>query len=255
MSTSLHSYRTAPCGRGSVRGCEGGPQRGFTLVELLISITLVAAISAGMLAALRMGLVTMDKITTRLDDNRRALGIERMLVQQIGGAMPMQASCATADGFSGAIGVFSGNSQTLRLVSSYSMDEGARGYPRLVEYQVLGEESGTVKLIVNEYPYMGPASAAPFCSPNGLRPAVATNKSFVVADRLAYCRILYRDFRDTDFRRLGGKWVAEWKGPEPPAGVRIEMEPAAPDGSRLPVMGVTVRLRLTRDPTNPYVDQ
>ena len=37
--------------------------------------------------------------------------------------------------------IFNGNDQTLRLVSSYSLAEGARGYPRVIELQVLPAEA------------------------------------------------------------------------------------------------------------------
>ena len=48
-------------------------------MELMISITLVAAIATGMLMAMRGGLLSLDRTQTRLDENRRALGIQRIL--------------------------------------------------------------------------------------------------------------------------------------------------------------------------------
>src|SRR5580658_10432185 len=49
-------------------------QKGFTLIELMISITLVAAISAGMLMAMRAALLTLEKVDARLQSNRRVMG-------------------------------------------------------------------------------------------------------------------------------------------------------------------------------------
>ena len=50
----------------------------------MISITLVAAIATGMLMAMRGGLLSLNRTQTRLDENRRALGIQRILVAAAG---------------------------------------------------------------------------------------------------------------------------------------------------------------------------
>ena len=44
-------------------------QRGVTLIELLVVITLVAAISTGLLMAMRIALNTMEKTQVRLEEN------------------------------------------------------------------------------------------------------------------------------------------------------------------------------------------
>jgi len=73
---------------------------GFTLMELMISVTLVAAIATGMLIALRGGLLSLNKTQTRLDENRRAMGVQRILSMQLAGAMPgFQGSVVVNGGF------------------------------------------------------------------------------------------------------------------------------------------------------------
>jgi len=62
-------------------------------MELMISITLVAAIATGMLMAMRGGLLSLDRTQRRLEENRRALGIQRILALQLGGAMPVRSGC------------------------------------------------------------------------------------------------------------------------------------------------------------------
>ena len=115
-------------------------------MELMISITLVAAIATGMLMAMRGGLLSLNRIQTRLDENRRALGVQRILTLQLAGAMPARTGCA------GALSPFAfrGTVAALQMVSTYSIAEGARGAPHIVEYQVAPDDGGTVKLIVNE---------------------------------------------------------------------------------------------------------
>src|ERR1700690_4297207 len=48
--------------------------RVFTLVERMIAVTLVAAILTGLLMAMRTSLTAYQKVSTRLEDNRRAMG-------------------------------------------------------------------------------------------------------------------------------------------------------------------------------------
>src|SRR5580692_11985961 len=69
--------------------------RGFTLIELMISITLVAALATGMLMAMRTSLLSLEKIDARLQFNRRVMGMERVLTRQIGGVMPVVSNCGT----------------------------------------------------------------------------------------------------------------------------------------------------------------
>jgi len=253
-------YATSRARKGGVqrrtpplRGAAGkSSQRGFTLVELIISITLVSAISAGMLMAMRTSLMTLDKTRARLDDNRRTAGIERMITGQLGGTMPERGNCATEGGYATPVAVFSGTPQSLNLVTTYSMTEGSRGYPRFLQYQVAPDEGGTVKLVVTERLYSGPASTVPFCFNNVFLPVRLGPESFVIADKLAYCRIWYRERNPAT---LAGKWVEVWTRPDLPAGIRIDMAPAAQDPRRIAVTSVTVPLRITRKYQVLYADQ
>ena len=224
-------------------------QRGFTLMELMVSITLVAAIATGMLMAMRGGLLSLGRTQTRLDENRRAMGIQRILSLQLGGAMPARTGCG------GQLSPFAfrGTSAALEMVSTYSLAEGSRGAPHIVEYQVAPDVGGTVQLIVNERLYGGPGSTASFCG-EGVA-LQGSPRPLVAASRLAYCRISYFQMNpDTQFR--GGGWVDAWNDPNMPSAVRIEMASASPDPIRLPVVSITAPLYVTRFFDDPkYEDQ
>ena len=69
-------------------------ERGVTLIELMIAITLVAALSTGMLMAMRTGLLTLQKTDDRLQANRRVMSVNQILSRQIGGVMPIPALAA-----------------------------------------------------------------------------------------------------------------------------------------------------------------
>ena len=148
--------------------------------------------------------------------------------------------------------MFIGTPQTLRMVSTYSLAEGSRGYPRLLEFQVISSNLGGVRLIVNESLYTGPSSLVPFCAGPGEAPAQATPQSFVLADRLASCTLSYREaIPDTP---VPGNWMPGWDRQNLPAAVHVEMTPLAPDPASLPLVSVTVPIHITRDIGVPYDD-
>jgi hypothetical protein len=162
----------------------------------------------------------------------------------------------------------------LRLVSSYSIAEGSRGYPQIVEYRVIPEERGTVRLVATERPYTGPQSTMPYCGNEPAPPvsafgmgaqsavefsgtpsaaAVLSGGSYVLAEHLAYCRFSYHEPYNPN-RFIETPWLPLWDKPLLPAGVRIEMRAAAPNTGGLSVLGVTVPIQVNRDPRMVYVD-
>jgi type II secretory pathway pseudopilin PulG len=227
-------------------------EAGVTLIELVIAITLVAALSLGMLMAMRTSLVTLEKVDNRLQFNRRVMSVQEILVREIGGVIPVVGQCTVGSGSSANRVVFQGNQQTLRLVSSYSLAEGARGYPRIIEFQVMPAEGGGMRLVMNEHPYTGPASTAPFCFNMLPVPAQVTPSSFIVADQLARCSISYHQVNRDAPRE--GNWVPVWNEVNLPSAVHIDMAPLAPDAAQLPLLSITVPIHVTLDVQVPYVD-
>ena len=218
---------------------------GFTLIELIVAITLVSAIVAGMLAALRGGLLTLERVGTRIQESRGALGLDQMIRRQIGGVLPAVGDCAQNATMAVRSPLFRGNPSAMFFVTSYSMTEGARGYPRLVEYRVLPNNDGTSRLVVEEMLFASPATTTKFCSPPGLlRPLERPQQSMVLAPRLASARIFYREVNPAT--RLGGAWLAEWTASNLPYAIRIDLEPAA---------SITVPLHISREYQEVYADR
>ena len=237
-------------------------QKGVTLLELLIAVSLVAILSTGMLFAMRTSVLAYQKTAQRLESNRRAVGIERILAGQLGGAMAVAQFCPQQEGPPAITSFLSGNAAVLRLVSSFSIAAGARGYPQIVEYRVLPAAGGGVRLVASEQAYTGPQSTALYCTgllsadlqPAALPPPPAGSSSYVLADHLAYCRISYHQPYDvTTFLETG--WVTFWNRPVLPASLRIEMRESAPVAGGLPRLDITVPIRVTRDPLTVYGDQ
>ena len=123
-----------------------------------------------------------------------------------------------------------------------------------------------MRLVVNEIAYDGPRPRECFCLgrvPDPLtggtlprfRPVEAGPHSFVLADKLAFCRFLYLEPAPPGAppamaRTAGGP--TGW--PRWPLGVRIEMEPLDTNPARLHVTTVTAPLRVKRSPEIQYGD-
>lgn len=232
--------------------------RGVTLMELLIAVSLVGLLSVGILMALRVGVNAMEKTNDRLLSNRKVLGSQRILEQQIAGIIPTTAICGIGGGGGGSRQTFfQGEPQSMRFVSAYSLQEGWRGYPRILEYQVIpGADGQGVRLVVNERVYAGPESAGTLClggGPQGVqfRPIETGPGSFVLADRLAYCRF---EFQEVMPNTQEVRWVPLWTTNQFPSAIRIDVAPLEPDPSKLPLLTMTAPLRVNKNPLFPYVD-
>jgi len=239
-----------------------GQRAGFTLIEVLISVTLVSLLSVGMMVAMRVGLTAMSKADSKLMLNRREVGAQRILEQQIAGLMPVTADCAPGpDSPPTRIPYFQGEEQSMRFASTYSLQQAARGLPMMLEFQVIpGDQGQGVRLIVNEFLYSGPRAAGASCiglAPDpvagGMAPRFAPiqigSGSFVLADKLAVCRFTFRDPLPVD---KPPRWVARWAKPYLPDAIRVDMAPFAPDPGRLQPMALTIPVHVTRLPLEPY---
>ena len=236
-------------------------EAGVTLMELIIAITLVSLLVLGMVFAIRVGLTALDHTNHRLLTGRKVLSVDRILRHEIADVIPVAAPCGSPTG--PKFSFFDGDSLSLRMVSSYSLQEAARGYPRILEFQVIpGDHGEGVRLIVNERYYAGPISAGSLCA--GFAPDPATGRqaprfrpvavgpsSFVLADHLAYCRFIYRETLPPPALE---KWWPTWSKPLLPSAVRIEMAPLRVDPGSPPLLSVTVPVRVNRDPLQTYAN-
>jgi type II secretory pathway pseudopilin PulG len=237
---------------------------GVTLIELLIAVLLLSMLSVAIVITLRVSLSAMSKTDSRLMANRRVTSVERILNEEIAGIVPVTANC-TAGGHRGpTLMFFQGDPQTMRLVSTYSLHDGARGVPMILEFQVVpGENDAGVRLVVNEQWYTGPRGAGALCIGEGHDPATGLpgpmfvpvqigGNSFVLSDHLAYCHFTYRDSRT----RKEPFWLEHWINPQwLPDAVRIDLAPLEPEAGHLQPVTLTVPIRITRLPLANYQEE
>ncbi len=238
-------------------------RKGVTLIELLIVITLLSLLSLAMFIALRIGLSAFGKADDKLMANRRAAGAQRILQSQLEGLMPAMALCGTPEPGGQPPGpvirlpFFGGDAGSMSLVSTFSLQEGWRGRPQILQMFVIPGETRGVRLVVNETPYSNSLGAGQMCRvrPDGLPqflPAQAGPASFVLADKLAYCRFSYLAPRTAPDR--AETWMPAWTLPFWPLAIRIEMAPLDADASQVQPITITAPLALHRDPGIPYGD-
>jgi general secretion pathway protein J len=259
-SRGASHFKTGATGRGK----RNSRQRGITLIELLIAVTLVSLLAVGMLFAMRSGFTAYERIQAKMQGSRRVASVQRILTEQISSIIPATVECAQEGAPSGVkMPFFQGEQQTLRFVSSFSMSEAARGNARVVEYQVIpGDRGRGVRLIVNEYVFTASPPGPVPClgiAPDPLTgallprfaPVVARPSSFVLADRLASCAFRYRRLLPNG---VDAEWLPRWSGDTLPTAVAVDMQPLAPDPSRPPVLGVTVPVFVTKQVLGKYAD-
>jgi general secretion pathway protein J len=238
-------------------------QAGVTLIELLVAMTLLSLLSVGMLFALRVGLTVFGKTNERIIENRRALGVERILTQQIAGLLPAKIDCGTGlQTPASRLSFFGGQPQTMQFVSTYSLQQASRGYPQILEFQVIPGENGRgVRLIVNETVYAGPFSTMRFCggvapSPTGVpmpifRPVPIGETSFVLADKLSRCNFFYQERRPDPQPEI---WHQVWPRDHLPSAIRIDLMPLEADPAKIQVPPIVVPIRINRQPMVTYAN-
>ncbi len=236
---------------------------GVTLIEILIAISLLSLLSGGILVAMHLGLTTLDKTDQRMVRNRRVVNARKIIENEIDGFISTFAETRGQDGSRRLVVFFQGEAESLRFVSSFSLQDGWRGRAQITALQVIPGENGQgVRLIVNETPWTGQAGAGAFVAnsvngPNGqpltqFAPIVAGPQSFVLADRLRYCRFSYLEaLTKPPFQLWGPQWVPQHPFP---LGIRIEMAPLDANGTDLRVTTVTMPLSVNLFPGTVYSD-
>lgn len=238
-------------------------QRGLTLLEVMIAVTLLSLVSAGILYTMKTGLKAMEVTSRQAQAHRRAANAQRILNGEIAGFLPATAHCgATRAGDNGGAPVpfFQGQPSVMRFVTTYSVRGAARGIPQVaILFVIPGEDGNGVRLVLNEVPYNGSVGLGFGCLPPpdpelGFDiprfPRVeASPASFVLADKLEAVRFSY-------LMRPNGvpeQWVAQWPRRDLwPSAIRIEMIPLEGRLQRVPPMTFTGLIRPNRFPGEPY---
>jgi prepilin-type N-terminal cleavage/methylation domain-containing protein len=236
------------------------PEAGVTLIEILIAVSLLSLLSVGILIAMRIGFNTLDKVDSRLLTDRRVSYARRIVESEVAGFTYTTAMWHPGTPAARVVPFTQWESRTMRFVTSYSLQDSWRGRPQIVALQVIPAAEGRgVRLIVNETSYTDSAQAGATISSfdtDGVvhfEPVLAGPQSFVLADRLEYCRFSYLvPITQPPYQAWQPEWITKTRLP---MGVRIEMAPLDNNPAGLHPSTIVVPLRVDRTPGIMYADQ
>ena len=132
----------------------------------------------------------------------------------------------------------------------------------MLEFAVIPGDTGGFRLVVNEWPYRGSVFAGEFIGgvqagedgqthPVFGAVSIGAN-SFVLADRLAYCKLMYLEHIPVNHAWV---WRADWPLRKWPSAIRIEMVPMDANGAKLHPMTVTAEVHAVKQMEMQYSDQ
>ena len=139
---------------------------GFTLLELLVAITLVVVMAVGVWAALELCINAWTRGVIEIDINQRERNTQDLVRRQIASMYPLipSSSQSSAGGLqntmilpvaASATPVFSGGETSLRFVSPNSLQSLDSAGMFLITYEAEVDSDSNIALVVREAPYTG----------------------------------------------------------------------------------------------------
>jgi len=184
-------------------------RRGVTLIELLVAMTLFSLLSVAAFFSLRTGISTLDRTRAHVAQSRRQLGAQRAIERIFAGLVPVPAEYSRdrVELF------FQGQPGQMRFCTMHSLAGGVRGAPTIVELALYQN-----KLVVNEFPFLGPLSAGA-----RIGPVLAGPRSFVLADNLPAAGGFF--YLDRGPQENPDLWRREWPNGYLPRAIRVDLGP------------------------------
>ncbi|MBI1354895.1 MAG: prepilin-type N-terminal cleavage/methylation domain-containing protein [Acidobacteria bacterium] len=258
MSREERKLTTPSHARPAARGARlASAEAGLTLIEVLVAVSLLGLLSAGIVMALQMSAGSWRDARERLTLDRKIANSNHLLHAQFAGMVPVLAQAPPSTGAPQAP-FFDGEPDQMRFVSSYSLAAGARGQLQIVELNVQSASNG-LRLILTESPFRGGLSVGRFAvglDRVGERPRILfapvtpRADSLIVADQLARCTFAY--LREPRVPGQPAEWRTVWDDIQQiPSAVRIELEPNKPE-ARLQPVTIVAQVRARYAPPAGY---
>jgi prepilin-type N-terminal cleavage/methylation domain-containing protein len=159
--------------------------RGFTLLELVISITLLATIVTIATGALRLGYRSITSGEKKMESIERFRASLYIINAQILSGVPLSFN---REGIKQVY--FAGSQDFMRLATNYSIWGGQRGYV-IVEYRVAVENNGTKSLYASEN-------------------LIGTERPRETKLLQGFDGIYFEYFVQDKTEELGGRWIVQW---------------------------------------------
>jgi prepilin-type N-terminal cleavage/methylation domain-containing protein len=216
------------------------PSSGFTLLELLVSITIVSLLATTVLFGWRIASSALQKANIRLQRSRTVLEANHLLQEQMASMVPYQVAVPQR----GAEFFFQGEPQTARFLSRYSLAGRASSGLFRIEYQIEEGTGGSKRLLLNEFPVnsreeLGLLIAGAEMTPTGkvlkFLPFERGPQTVTLLEGLRECHF---EYYQPPSPSVPGFWTEQWTagpGGDLPRGMAIRVAAAAGSGDLLPV--------------------
>ena len=205
--------------RHSVRS-EGG----FTLLEMLIAVTLVAMMAVGLWGVFSISVRSWSRGTQFIDANQRHRSILDMVRKQLASAYALSGEYEDESGIRSYL-IFSGMEDSVRFISLNSLQFQESPGLTLVSYEVARDPEGDYALVEKEARYLGQAPDQ--------ETSVNQDRAVPIFENLSSCTFEYLDpGNETD----PPNWVKEWDGQvlgQLPAAVSMTMISRDPAGDAM----------------------
>jgi prepilin-type N-terminal cleavage/methylation domain-containing protein len=221
-------------------------ESGFTLLEMIVAITLVAMMATGLWALFSVSIRSWSKGTEFIDKNQRHRSILDLTRKQIASAYPLdmpEEERETAMPYP----IFSGSESGFSFVSLNSLRFQESPGLTLVSYDIVQDSGGDYTLFETEARYTGRGFYAELPG--------AVSKGTTIFENLSSCIFEYLDPGDNN----SSQWVREWDGQsrrELPRAISISMISRDPQGNLLsrymvvPIQAQSGDVRMNR--INPF---
>jgi prepilin-type N-terminal cleavage/methylation domain-containing protein len=198
-------------------------EQGFTLLEVIVAVTIVAIMSVGMWAVMHISLRSWSRGTEFIDTNQRHRSIIDLTRKQIASAYNLLVPADPASGIA-TYPFFNGLETSFQFISLNSLQFQESPGLTLVTYEVAqGSQSGFL-LLEKEARYLGQL-------PDTQSSTIATDRTTPILENLISCSFEYFDPGDTE---NPAQWVKEWNAQEAgklPSAVSMKIASRDPKGN------------------------
>jgi general secretion pathway protein J len=222
-------------------------QAGFTLMEMLVAVTLVAVMAVALWAVFGISIRSWSRGTEFMDANQRHRSILNLVRKQMASAHSLSVLENPEDPGSGSP-VFSGTSNSLFFLSLNSLQFQESPGLTLVSYGVEQDSDGNYSLVEKEARFTGQVP--------GEGASAIGSSPIPIFEKLSSCLFEYFDTGEAD---NAPQWVQEWDAKNLgrlPLAVSVTMISQDPGGSsftrHMVVPIQTNEMRLNYPNINPF---
>ena len=145
------------------RQIEDSEEAGFTLLELLVAVTLVVVMAVGVWTALDLCVRAWTRGIETIDINQRERSTQDLVRKQIASAYPLVPPVSSLSGTQSAVSqilaastpIFRGGETSMRFISPTSLMSMDSAGLIMVTYEVEVDSDNNIHLVQREAPYIG----------------------------------------------------------------------------------------------------